>query len=217
MDKHPFFATEGHKHIAIAFAVVVIAFLISTGLGILLSLGLIFILQFFRDPKRKITEGKLNYLSPADGGIAFAGPCKSPSGEDSIKISVFMNVFNVHSNRAPIAGKIIKREYRPGKFLNAALDKSSEQNEANTLVIKTEDGREIVVVQIAGLIARRIFCYVNEGDTVKLGQRYGFIRFGSRVDVFLPPDSQLRVRLGDHVTAGIDQLAVKPGSWSSKL
>ncbi|HKQ30674.1 MAG TPA: phosphatidylserine decarboxylase, partial [Burkholderiales bacterium] len=120
---------------------------------------------------------------------------------------IFMNVFNVHSNRSPVDGAIVKRWYSEGAFLNAALDKASEQNERNALHIRTDAGQDIVVVQVAGLIARRILCYVDAGQRVAKGERYGFIRFGSRVDVYLPPDSQFKVALGDKTHAASDVIA----------
>jgi phosphatidylserine decarboxylase len=120
---------------------------------------------------------------------------------DAIKISVFMNVFNVHSNRSPVDGQVKARWYNAGSFLNAALDKASTENERNALWLKTVGGHDVTCVQVAGLVARRILCYVKEGDVLVRGQRYGFIRFGSRVDVYLPPDAEPVAALGDKVSA----------------
>jgi phosphatidylserine decarboxylase len=126
----------------------------------------------------------------------------SPLGQPSIKVSIFMNVFNVHVNRIPIEGTIKKISYHPGKFLSADLDKASEQNENNRITMETVDGREILVIQIAGLVARRIACWVDKGDTVKTGQRFGLIRFGSRLEVFLPADSKIIAQVRQKVKAG---------------
>jgi len=132
---------------------------------------------------------------------------------DALKISVFMNVFNVHSNRIPLTGSIRQRWYHAGSYVNAALDKASAENERMALWIKTEDEIDVTCVQIAGLVARRILCYVDAGDHVERGQRYGFIRFGSRVDVYLPPDSTPRVSVGDITTAGETVLAALPKAF----
>ena len=121
-----------------------------------------------------------------------------------------MNVFNVHSNKSPVNGVIKKRWYRPGSFVNAAFDKAAEENEQNALWITTDNGLDITCVQIAGLVARRILCYVDEGDTLQAGQRYGFIRFGSRVDLYLPDGTEIKASIGDTVKSGLDILAVLP-------
>jgi phosphatidylserine decarboxylase len=126
---------------------------------------------------------------------------------DALKISVFMNVFNVHSNRSPVDGVVKERWYFPGAFVNAALDKASLQNERNALWLQTDDGRDVTCVQVAGLIARRILCYVEAGDRLARGQRFGFIRFGSRVDVYLPLDAEVKAAIGDKVYAAESVLA----------
>jgi phosphatidylserine decarboxylase len=147
-------------------------------------------------------------LSPADGRIVVVGKARDPYlDRDALKISVFMNVFNVHSNRSPVAGKVMQRWYNRGKFFNAALDKASIDNERNALWIKTADGQDVVVVQVAGLIARRILCYVQPGGELTRGERFGFIRFGSRVDVYLPLNASLEVSLGDGVKGAADVIA----------
>lgn len=206
---HPILAREGRVHIAVAAVLAVVA----TWLGpwwvwLPAWAVLVFVLQFFRDPERASPPNPGLVLSAADGKVVFAGSAADPYlDRDSYKVSVFMDVFSVHSNRAPVAGTIREEWYTPGKFINAELDKSSEQNERKALCIRDPEGRDVVVVQVAGLIARRILCYVGKGDAVAPGQRYGFIRFGSRVDIYLPPDAfKPRVALGDKVTAGVSVL-----------
>ena len=172
----------------------------------------LFVLQFFRDPARPAPDGDHNVISPADGRIVAIEESADPyqSGRETLKISVFMNVFNVHSNRAPVDGEVIATEYFAGSFLNAALEKASLENERNAIVLRTPQGHVVTAVQVAGLVARRILCYVKTGDTVYKGQRYGFIRFGSRVDVYLPPGSRPRVAIGDKVRATSTVLAELP-------
>lgn len=171
---------------------------------------LLFFLQFFRDPIRAVNANVADnvVLAPADGRVVFVGRADAPiaDGGERIKISVFMNVFNVHSNRAPVSGGVVRSQRFAGKFFNAALDKSSTNNERHLLGIKTPSG-EIFCVQIAGLLARRVFCYAAVGDMLSAGARYGFIRFGSRVDVYLPPACRPTVTIGDHVAAGIHAIA----------
>jgi phosphatidylserine decarboxylase len=141
-------------------------------------------------------------LSPADGRIVVVEKAQDPyAGREALKISVFMNVFNVHSNRSPVDGKIEKVEYFPGKFVNADLDKASTENERNAVVVTAANGATVTFVQVAGLVARRILCYVGAGDTLARGQRYGFIRFGSRVDVYLPLTARPLVTVGEKVSA----------------
>jgi len=147
-------------------------------------------------------------LAPADGRIvAVERTLDTNLNREAQKVSVFMNVFNVHSNRSPIQGTVTGVRYFPGKFVNADLDKASSENERNAVMLKTADGQELTFVQVAGLIARRILCYVKPGDTLHPGQRYGFIRFGSRVDVYLPLTAAIKVTLGDRVRAGETVLA----------
>jgi phosphatidylserine decarboxylase len=162
----------------------------------------LFVLQFFRDPPRPVPTAIDAVLSPADGRIVSVGRARDPYADrDSLKISVFMNVFNVHSNRSPVDGQIERVTYFPGKFVNADLDKASEHNERNALVIRTHQGALVSCVQVAGLIARRVLCYVHAGDGLARGQRFGFIRFGSRVDVYLPVDARPMVSIGEKVSA----------------
>ena len=164
----------------------------------------LFTTWFFRNPERTAPENPLQILSPADGkviGIEEAASDEDP-GRTLLKISIFMSVFSVHVNRIPFPGEVISLRYKPGKFLSANLDKASALNERNTVLIRTDDGREIRVVQIAGLIARRIVCWLKEGMKVTKGERFGLIRFGSRVELFLPLGSILHVKRGHKVRAG---------------
>ena len=168
----------------------------------------LFCVWFFRDPERYHNPEDNIVVSPADGKIIHIGLVeKSPiRGQKSLKISIFMSVLNVHVNRFPVSGKVISRDYRPGKFLNASFDKASDLNERLTLLVESDNGSEVEVAQIAGLIARRIVCYVEPGDSLEAGQRYGLIRFGSRVDLYLPPDTEIQTGLGAKIIAGRDIL-----------
>jgi len=173
----------------------------------------LFVLYFFRDPDRKAEVQEKAVLTPADGRVLGAwtlGSGENPLGTRALKVSVFMSLFNVHVNRIPVGGRIAKITYRPGAFFSANLDKASEKNEQNAIFLETQGGRQIVFVQIAGLIARRIACWVREGEEVKAGQRFGLIRFGSRVDVYLPEGSRVAVRPGDNVKAGKTILGYLP-------
>ena len=209
---HPIIAREGWPFLALAF--VVAAALSWAGpwlLAALAWLAVLFIVQFFRDPPRVIPRGPGAVLSPADGRVVKVERARDPYlPRDALKISVFMNVFNVHSNRSPVDGKVVAAWYHRGSFVNAALDKASLENERNALHLRTAQGRDVTCVQVAGLIARRILCYVKPGDALARGQRYGFIRFGSRVDVYLPPDAQPKVAVGDTVLATATVLAEFP-------
>ena len=195
---YPFFAKEGRVHLSIAIVVGIVATML-WGMGsILVWIGVLFVVQFFRDPKRNITTQAGAIVSPASGKVVSIAEEPNPyiEGANSLKVSVFMNVFSVHSNLIPLAGTVENVWYHPGKFVNAALDKASSENERNAVWIKTAGGADVVSVQIAGLIARRILCYVKPGDPVETGQRYGFIRFGSRVDLYLPVETRISVKLG---------------------
>ena len=205
---HPIIAREGWSFLAIAFIVSIAATLWCAWWSIPLWIITLFILQFFRDPPRQLPEQANAVIAPADGRIVVVGKAYDDYlKRDALKISVFMNVFNVHSNRSPVNGTVEKRWYHEGKFFNAALDKASLENERNALSIKTTDGQDVTCVQIAGLIARRILCYVDAGSRLSKGQRYGFIRFGSRVDVYLPLTATPKVTLGEKVSAGSTILA----------
>ena len=210
---HPIIAREGWLFLAISVAV---ALLLTLGqlwiLAALAWLVALFILQFFRDPARAVPTQASAVLSPADGRIVKVERCRDPYlDREALKISVFMNVFNVHSNRSPVDGTVVNAWYHAGRFVNAALDKASLENERNALHLRTPGGDDVTCVQIAGLIARRILCYVKPGDALVRGQRYGFIRFGSRVDVYLAPMATPKVAVGDTVYATTTVVAELPG------
>lgn len=200
---HPIVAREGWTFVAAALLVALALSL--AGWWVLAAIGWIaflFILQFFRDPPRDVPRDANAVLSPADGRVVRVGNARDPYlDRDALMISVFMNVFNVHSNRSPVDAEVAEAWYHPGSFVNAALDKASVDNERNALRLVTPLGADVTCVQIAGLIARRILCYVKVGDRLARGQRYGFIRFGSRVDLYLPPDAIPLARVGDKVHA----------------
>lgn len=206
---HPIIAKEGWPFIGIAvFLAILIHCLGGFGWALPFYIIAVFIIQFFRDPARDIPNQAGAVLSPADGRVIVVEKTRDIYADrEALKISVFMNVFNVHSNRIPVDGDVIKANYFPGQFFNADLAKASEQNERNALVIRTADNQIVTSVQVAGLIARRILCYVGVGHVAKRGERYGFIRFGSRVDVYLPVDAMPRVTIGDMVSASSTILA----------
>jgi phosphatidylserine decarboxylase len=199
---HPIIAREGWPFLALAIAVAALATYFFGTWSVPFWIIAVFVLQFFRDPARVIPQNPNAVLSPADGRIVVVAKAHDPyANREALKISVFMNVFNVHSNRSPVDGRIEKVEYFPGKFVNADLDKASLQNERNALTITASNGQMVTCVQVAGLIARRILCYMKQGDMLSRGQRYGFIRFGSRVDVYLPLTATPKVTVGDKVSA----------------
>ncbi len=174
-------------------------------LGIFAGVLSLFTIYFFRDPNRDNQVHEKTVLTPADGkilGIQHLKDSNNPLGKPAIKVSIFMSIFNVHVNRIPTVGRILKIIYNPGKFFSANMDKASEQNENNRIILETNDGREIVFVQIAGLIARRIVCWIKEGAEVQAGQRFGLIRFGSRLDIYLPDDTKLLIQPKNKVKAG---------------
>jgi phosphatidylserine decarboxylase len=194
--------------LAIAVVIAIAVTFWSPGVSLIFWLLALFVLQFFRDPARVAPDGDANVLSPADGRVVTVEETHDPyANRQALKISVFMNVFNVHSNRSPVNGTIESLAYFPGKFFNAALEKASLENERNAMVLKTDSGQTVTAVQVAGLVAKRILCYAKEGDRLYSGQRYGFIRFGSRVDVYLPLGSRPRVAIGDKVSATSTVLA----------
>lgn len=170
-------------------------------LGILLSL---FIAYFFRNPRREIPNLQNIILSPADGRVIHVGECEEDRflKEKVLKVSIFMSVFDVHLNRAPVSGKVLERNYLPGRFLVASVEKSSLLNEQNAVILETEDRLKILLVQIAGFVARRIVCYAKTGDLLRKGEIFGLIRFGSRVDLYLPTEVKPIVRVGQHVKGG---------------
>ncbi|MBX2869273.1 MAG: phosphatidylserine decarboxylase [Acidiferrobacterales bacterium] len=206
---YPILAREGRVHLILA----AIAGIFSTWLwgwwSLPVWLLVLFVFQFFRDPKRQISEQPGAIVAPASGQVVFIGETGNPylEGVTSLKVSIFMNVFSVHSNLVPIGGEIRDCWYHAGKFFNAALDKASSENERNAIWIRTPEGEDVISIQIAGLVARRILSYVKKGDQVQTGQRYGFIRFGSRVDLYLPVGTPLNVNMGQWVTSGNDVVA----------
>lgn len=203
---------EGRRFVAIFAAISAILFLISTFLG-WIGVGLtVWCYYFFRDPKRATPTRDGLIVSPADGIVSLIEKAVPPAelgmaDHALTRVSVFMNVFNCHVNRAPIAGKVAAIAYRPGKFFNASLDKASVDNERNSLCIEMADGRQIAVVQIAGLVARRIVCFTSEDESLNTGERFGLIRFGSRLDVYLPDGVNPMVDLGQTMVAGETVLA----------
>ncbi len=200
---HPIIAREGWPFVALAAIVSAVIAYFFGWWSAPFWLATIFILQFFRDPPREIPQGARLVLCPADGRVIVVGDAPDPyrGNAKSVKISIFMNVFNVHSQRSP----------NKGLFVNASFDKASSDNERNALILRMDDGTEISCVQVAGLIARRILCYVKAGERLARGGRYGFIRFGSRVDVYLPVGSTPRVAIGDKIKAASTVLAELPG------
>lgn len=209
---HPLIAREGWPFIA---AATIIAVPVNIFFGWLWAMPLwliaVFVLQFFRDPPRAVPQQVNAVLSPADGRIVAVENIQDPYLQrDAIKVSVFMNVFNVHSNRSPVDGEVRGRWYFPGKFINADLPKASLENERNALWLRTANGSDVTCVQVAGLIAKRILCYAEPGDHLARGQRFGFIRFGSRVDTYLPLDTKIKVSIGDKVYATLTVLAEFP-------
>ena len=208
---HPLIAREGWLVLLAALAAALIATWLIGWWSAPFWVWAVFALQFFRDPARVPPADADAVIAPADGRIVVVEKVSDPYlDREALKISVFMNVFNVHSNRSPVAGTVVGAWYHAGSFLNAALDKASVENERNALHLRTADGRDVTCVQVAGLIARRILCYVKPGDALARGQRYGFIRFGSRVDVYLPPEALPTVAIGDIVSATATVLAKLP-------
>lgn len=208
-------APEGIPFVAGAAALTAVLYFVWPRSPAVAVVGLLltaFVSWFFRDPERTPPSAPEAVVSPADGKIVYSGDC--PPGiynpEPGKKVSVFMSVFDVHVNRAPVSGRVAAVRYNKGKFLAANVDKASLENEQNGVSIETAGGRKVVYVQIAGLIARRIVCDLDEGDAVVRGQRVGLIRFGSRVDVYLPADAALSVATGDRVRAGESVVGVLP-------
>ena len=202
---------EGYKFLAISILITFVALFFSKFLGFIFIIITIWVYYFFRDPER-ISINDDNFLvSPADGLIIDISERSGPEelrleNTTYTKISIFMNVFNCHVNRVPSGGQIQEIYYKPGKFLNASLDKASEENERNYFKINLTNGEEIVIVQIAGLIARRIVCEVEQGQELKQGDRIGMIRFGSRVDIYFK-NKKVLAKLGQNVVAGESLLA----------
>ena len=204
-------AVEGIPFVVIAGIISVLFFVADLIIpAVFFSLVTLFIVWFFRNPERSVPPGEKNVISPADGKIIDVREVQENRilNKRMLKISIFMNLFNVHVNRLPCTGKVVDIVYNPGKFVSANLDKASLENEQNAVVLETPAGEKIIFIQIAGLIARRIVCWLREGQHVKRGERFGLIRFGSRVDVYLPVGADVRVSLGDKVKAGESILAV---------
>jgi len=203
-------ASEGYPFIALFAFITLVFALLGWGFLTLLLLGLtLFTVYFFRNPERCIPQEPDAVVSPADGKVIFVGevPEERYFQGRVVKVSIFMSVFNVHVNRVPIDGKVIDMFYNKGEFFNASLDKASLQNEQAGMLLETEAGQRLLVVQIAGLIARRIVTYPIIGDLLERGQRYGLIRFGSRVDVYFPPGTNVLASVGDRPVAGETTLA----------
>ena len=202
---------EGYKFLAISILASFLVLFFSKFLGVILIIITIWVYYFFRDPERYSINNDNYLVSPADGLIT---DISEKSGPEALRlenvsftrISVFMNVFNCHVNRSPSSGKVEEIFYKPGKFLNASLDKASEENERNYYKINLNNGEEVIIVQIAGLIARRIVCEVEQGQELKQGERIGMIRFGSRVDIYFK-NKKVLAKLGQNVVAGESLLA----------
>lgn len=204
-------APEGVPFIGLGVFLTLLAAILGYEILCLVLLVLtLFTLYFFRDPERVVPQVAGAAVSPADGRVVRIGPAKNPvDGNECTCVSIFMSVFNVHVNRMPVAGSIRSIEYIPGKFFNASLDKASEHNERCVLGVEDADGRTWGMVQIAGLIARRIVCRTEAGDALARGQRFGVIRFGSRVDLYLPGDYSPSLQIGDKVVAGQSVVACR--------
>ena len=203
---------DGHKFVAVTLGLALLFFLIWPPLAWLFVIAACYIAYFFRDPDRVTPQRDGLIIAPGDGRISAIERVRPPAelgfgDEPRLRISIFLSVFDVHINRAPVAGRVVRSVYVPGTFLNAALDKASEENERRCLVISTSSNQEIAVVQIAGLVARRIVTFIREGDTVGVGERYGLIRFGSRVDTYLPPGHGALVAVGQRAVGGETILA----------
>lgn len=212
-SKRPFIHPEGWRFAITFFVISIFLGFVSTAISIIGYLLTIFTLWFFRDPERNTPYDSNSIISSADGKVCLIDESYPPkevsmSQEKMKRICVFMNVFNVHINRSPVSGTVKAIVYKEGQFLNASLDKASEKNERSSLVINsTNNGPEIVVVQIAGLIARRILGFVSSNDNLAQGERFGLIRFGSRVDIYMPLDAVTKCTVGDKVVAGESVLA----------
>ncbi|HKJ04803.1 MAG TPA: phosphatidylserine decarboxylase family protein [Geopsychrobacteraceae bacterium] len=196
---------EGYPFIALFAFITLVFALLGWAFLTLILLGLtLFTVYFFRNPERIVPGGENLVIAPADGKIIYVGDAQEDRylKEKMTKISIFMNVFNVHVNRVPCSGKVVEMFYNKGQFMNASLDKASVENEQAGILLETDSGQRILFVQIAGLIARRIVTYPVIGDLLQRGKRYGLIRFGSRVDIYLPKSSDIQVTLGEHTTAG---------------
>ncbi|MGI9046333.1 MAG: phosphatidylserine decarboxylase [Burkholderiales bacterium] len=208
---HPIIAREGWPFLAGCILASLIASYFFGWWSLPMWLISLFVLQFFRDPPREIPRLENAVLAPADGRIVYVERAHDPYlNREALRFSVFMNVFNAHSNRSPVDGVVRETWYHPGSFVNAALAKASLDNERSAMWLKTKNGSDVTCVQVAGLIARRILTYAKAGDQLSRGQRFGFIRFGSRVDVYLPIASKPKASVGDKVYATCSILAELP-------
>ncbi|MFL2699944.1 MAG: phosphatidylserine decarboxylase [Gammaproteobacteria bacterium] len=211
-SKRPFIHPEGWKFATIFFVISILLSFISIAISVIGYLLTLFTLWFFRDPKRNTPIDTNLIISSADGKVCLIDEAYPPeevsiNQEKMKRICVFMNVFNVHINRSPVSGTVKDIIYKEGQFLNASLDKASEKNERSSLIISSDNGTEIVVVQIAGLIARRILGFISNNHNLHQGERFGLIRFGSRVDIYMPLDTVTKCSIGDKVIAGESVLA----------
>ena len=206
---HPIIAREGWPFIAAAIAAALAAgWFAGSWWSVPLWFAVAVVVQFFRDPPRAIPGDQRTVVAPADGRIVAVEKAEDPYlKRPATQVSVFMNVFNVHSNRSPVDGEVKQSWYNRGAFVNAALDKASVENERSALWLRSDAGADVTCVQIAGLVARRILCYAKAGDRLRRGDRFGFIRFGSRVDVYLPGEARVKVALGEKVRAASTVLA----------
>lgn len=210
----PVIAREGWSRITlILVAAIAIHYWVGVAWASPVWILLVLVVQFFRDPRRSIPQQSGVVVSPAHGKVVSIETTRDPYlAREAVKVSIFMNIFSVHSNRTPVDGIVVERWYNKGKFFNAALDKASAFNERSAIHIRTPAGWDVTSVQIAGLVARRILSYLTVGQSVERGERYGFIRFGSRVDVYLPEGSRIVARLGKWVNSGSDIIAFLPDS-----
>jgi phosphatidylserine decarboxylase len=197
-------AVEGVPFIAVAGGLTLLCAAIHWQVAAICLLAItLFIVYFFRNPRRNTPADERAVIAPADGVIVYLGPASEEHlAQECLKISIFMSVFNVHINRAPLTGRVVDSFHIPGKFLDVRDERATFENERSGIVLETAEQVRIVVVQVAGLIARRIVCYLRIGDSIERGQRYGLIRFGSRLDVYLPMGTELKVKMGDKTVSG---------------
>ncbi len=203
-NKNAPIAVEGLPFVAIAAVISAVFLLVGWQfIAAFFIVVTLFIIFFFRNPNRVTPENENAVVSPADGVVIYLGEAhESHLNQEMLKISIFMSVFNVHINRVPVSAKVVDKFYRPGKFLDVRHERATFENEQNGLVLETAGGTKLVVVQVAGLIARRIVCYPGIGTLLQRGQRYGLIRFGSRLDVYLPKGTEIRLAMGAKTVAG---------------
>jgi phosphatidylserine decarboxylase len=203
LEGFPFIAGFAALTLLVAFSAGKLGSAVLYGFSALFALLTLFAIYFFRNPRRMPPSDELAVLAPADGTVIVVDRVPvTPLGHEALKISIFMSVFNVHINRVPLSGRVVELTHTPGKFFDVRDSRSSCENERSTIVLEAASGVRLAFVQIAGLIARRIVCYAREGEMLERGRRYGLIRFGSRLDVYLPPDVQPLVKLGDRTVGG---------------